>query len=356
MNVEGEKTMPFIERVFYHNSIKTWLLALVLTVVALIAFRLFRTIVHRKIRAFAKKTDTDIDDLVADVVHHIKFVFLIVLAISLGSQVLSLPDSVRTIISKVVVITVLYQGAIWGSGLLDYWLGRVRKKKEEGDAASLMTFTALGFVGRLILWTIVVLLGLDNFGVNITALVAGLGVGGVAIALAVQNVLGDLFASMSIVLDKPFVIGDYIIVDDLRGAVEHIGLKTTRVRSLTGEQLIFANSDLLSSRIRNYKRMAERRIAFNLGVIYQTPAEKLEAIPGMIREVIETQDNTRFDRSHFKDYGDFSLNFETVYYMKTPDYLTYMDTQQNINLELFRRFEKEGIEFAYPSQTIFLEK
>jgi len=191
-------------------------------------------------------------------------------------------------------------------------------------------------------------------GVDITALIAGLGIGGIAVALALQNVLGDLFASLSIVLDKPFVIGDFIIVDDLLGTVEHIGLKTTRVRSLFGEQLVFSNSDLLNSRIRNYKRMHERRIVFSLGVTYQTPYEKLAAIPDIIREIIELQEQVRFDRAHFKEYGDFALEFEIVYYMLVPDYNAYMDTQQAINLALYERFEKEGISFAYPTQTLYV--
>jgi small-conductance mechanosensitive channel len=197
---------------------------------------------------------------------------------------------------------------------------------------------------------------LDNLGVDITALIAGLGVGGIAVALAVQTVLGDLFASLSIALDKPFVVGDFLIVDDLLGSVEFVGLKTTRLRSLSGEQLVFSNSDLLNSRIRNYGRMYERRTAFDIGVTYQTPREKLKKIPDIIRTAIEKQDDTRFDRSHFKAYGDFSLNYETVYYISGPDYNKYMDIQQAINFEIHAAFEREQIEFAYPTQTIFVEK
>ena len=179
-------------------------------------------------------------------------------------------------------------------------------------------------------------------------------VGGIAVALASQNILGDLFASLSILFDKPFVVGDFIIVGDMMGTVERVGLKTTRVRSLSGEQLVFSNNDLLSSRIKNYKRMEERRVVFTLGVTYQTNAERLESIPGIIREPIAQEEKVRFDRSHFKGYGDFALLFETVYWVTEPDYNLYMDIQQKINLELFRHFEKQGIEFAYPTQTIHL--
>jgi small-conductance mechanosensitive channel len=187
-------------------------------------------------------------------------------------------------------------------------------------------------------------------------MVASLGIGGIAVALALQNVLGDLLASLSIVLDKPFVIGDMVVVGDLSGTVEHVGLKTTRVRSLSGEQLVFSNSDLLSSRIRNFKRMDERRVLFQIGVVYGTPRAKLEAIPGMVKEAVEAQSNARFDRCHFKTFGASSLDFETVYYMRVPDYQAYMDTQHAINMAIYQRFEDEGLEFAFPTQTIFLEK
>jgi small-conductance mechanosensitive channel len=169
-------------------------------------------------------------------------------------------------------------------------------------------------------------------------------------------VLGDLFASLSIVLDRPFVIGDFIIVDDMVGTVEYVGLKTTRVQSLSGEQIVFANADLLNSRIRNFKRMYQRRIVFTLGVTYQTPRAQLEQIPSIIRAAVERQENARFDRSHFLSYGDFSLNFETVYHVLVPDYNVYMDIQQAINLEIHREFEAAGIEFAYPTQTLFMAK
>jgi small-conductance mechanosensitive channel len=172
----------------------------------------------------------------------------------------------------------------------------------------------------------------------------------------VQNVLGDLLASLSIVLDKPFVIGDFIIVDELLGSVEYVGLKTTRLRSLSGEQLVFSNADLLNSRIRNYGRMYERRVAFDLGVTYQTPRDKLRMIPGIIREAVEKQDNARFDRSNFKQFGNFSLNVESVYFIKGPDYNEYMNIQEAILLHIHERFEQEGIEFAYPTQTVFMQQ
>jgi small-conductance mechanosensitive channel len=205
------------------------------------------------------------------------------------------------------------------------------------------------------IWLVLILVALDNLGINIKTLIAGLGISGIAVALAVQNILGDLFASLSIVLDKPFVIGDFIIVNEYLGTVENVGLKTTRIRSLSGEQLVFSNGDLLKSRIRNFKRMYERRVVFSIGVLYQTPYEKLRLIPKMIREIIENQKPVRFDRAHFKEYGDYSLKFEIVYWIHSPDYNIYMDIQQAINLEIYKKFEETDIAFAYPTQTLLLE-
>src|SRR5690606_319662 len=187
-----------------------------------------------------------------------------------------------------------------------------------------------------------------------TALIASLGVGGIAVALAAQNILGDLFSSLSIMFDKPFVVGDFIIVGEELGTVEKIGLKTTRVRSLHGEQLIFSNTDLLNSRIRNFKRMYQRRIVFSIGITYEPPYEKLKEVASMLRAIVQAHDLVRFDRAHFKGFGDSSLDFEVVYWVLDSDFNKYMDIQQAINLEIFRRFEEQGIAFAYPVRTVHL--
>jgi small-conductance mechanosensitive channel len=240
--------------------------------------------------------------------------------------------------------------------VVGYAVNRYQSRNLETAADKVTTIRAVSFIARLMIFAIAGVLILDNIpGVQITALIASLGIGGIAIALAVQNILSDLFASLSIVLDKPFVIGDFIIVDSYLGTVEYIGLKTTRVRSLSGEQLIFSNNDLLTSRIRNYKRMAERRVVFSIGVTYQTSYEVLSQIPSWIKEIIDGQDAARFDRAHFQGYGDFALQFEIVYYVLDADYNRYMDLQQRINLEIYRRFEEAGVSFAYPTQTLYLK-
>jgi small-conductance mechanosensitive channel len=346
--------VTFLDWIYFENTVRTWLLALLVAIVAMLILRIAMKLIIRRAIAISKRTETDIDDLVAHLLENTKFLFLLVMSLYAGSLVLTLPQKATRLVNSVAVIALLVQSAIWVNELLSYWIIRYERRKKEEDPSSVTVVTALGFIGRIVLWSVILLLALDNLGVNITALIAGLGIGGIAIGLALQNILGDLFSSLSIVLDKPFVIGDFIAVDNYLGSVEHIGLKTTRVRSLSGEELIFPNSDLTRSRIHNYKSLSERLVVFSIGVVYETPYEKLAAIPGMIQEIIEGQDQIRFDRAHFKDYGDFSLNFEIVYHVLNPDYNLYMDIQQAINLAILRRFNEEGVEFAYPTQTLFV--
>ena len=347
--------MEVLEQTYLNNTVEEWLIAAgIFAAVTLILF-VIRGVVIGRLKSLAAKTAATWDDLLLEELRKTRGLFLVAVAIFAASYSLDLPGNLRLIVEKGFIIVLLLQAATWGNTTISHAIGRATRSKLSTDASQATTVSALGFLSKLVLWTLVLLLGLDNLGFNITTLVAGLGVGGIAVALALQNILGDLFASLSIVLDKPFVIGDFIIVDQYLGVVENVGLKTTRIRSLSGEQIVFSNSDLLNSRVRNYKRMQERRILFSFGVTYQTPREKLKAIPSMIREIVESMEVTRFDRAHFKEFGDSSLNFEVVYYMKSPDYNIYMDTQERINLVLFERFAAEGIDFAYPTQTIFVQ-
>jgi len=337
------------------NTGRDWLTHLAIAALLLLLFFVSKALLRSRLQGMAKQTATPWDDAVVDTLARTTNFALVIFALSLGSLSLTLPESVRTIMASVAVITLIIQAGLWASNLLKFWLEHASNQRREQDPASIATLSVASWIGRIILWSVILLLVLDNIGFDITALVAGLGIGGVAVALAVQRILGDLFASLSIVLDKPFVVGDFLVIDDYIGSVEQVGLKTTRLRSLTGEQLVMSNSDLLQSRLRNYGRMYERRILFTLGVTYQTPREKLEKIPAIIEAAISKQESARFDRSHFIAYGDFSLNFESVYYVTEPDYAVYMDIQQAINLELHKAFEQEGIEFAYPTQTVFVE-
>ena len=340
---------------WWGNSAARWLAAAAVVLLALVVLRIVVGFFKRRVKRIAEATRAAWDDNIVETLQATKSWFLLLAALYAGSLVLELPERVRNLVQTAAVLALLLQAALWGSKLLKIAIERYMKQRRESDPALVTTISALSFVGNLVLWSVVLMLALDNMGVDVTALVAGLGVGGIAVALAAQNILGDLFASLSIVLDKPFVLGDFIVVGEQTGTVEKVGLKTTRVRALSGEQLIFANTDLLQSRIRNFKRMQERRIVFTVGVTYETPPAQLAAIPQMIRSIVESQEQTRFDRAHFKEFGDFSLNFETVYYVLTPDFNAYMDVQQSINLALFEKFAAENIEFAYPTQKLYVQ-
>jgi small-conductance mechanosensitive channel len=240
------------------------------------------------------------------------------------------------------VLAMLFQGGLWVNAAIRFALNEAIERRKAKDAGSVTALTAMGLVAKLVLWTLVLLLALGNLGINITGLLAGLGVGGIAVALAMQNILADLFASLSIILDKPFAVGDFITVGDCMGTVEHIGMKTTRVHSLSGEQIVFSNSDLLKSRIRNLKRMEERRVIFLIGVSRQTRYAQLTGVPALLQAIIAAQP-VRFDRAHFRDLNGTAFVFEMVYYLTDTSYNSYMDIQQAINLEIVRRFEAAGI-------------
>lgn len=347
--------MPFLYAMLDNNALWRWVVALGVFLAVYMALSLVKGLGQRRLANLADKADNAALRLGAELLgrRSNRIVFAVV-ALYAASLALEVPDAAAQALRGATVVALFVQAALLGNGLIHYWVSRALREREQLDPETVSVMSLVSLVSRLVLWTLVLLVVLRNVGVDITALVAGLGVAGIAVALAVQNVLGDLFAALSIILDKPFVVGDFIIVGEYLGTVERIGLKTTRIRSLSGEQLVFSNMDLLNSRIRNYKRMQERRVVFTIGVTYQTPYEKLAAIPSMIREIIEAQETTRFDRAHFARYGDFALVFEVVYYVTVPDYNVYMDIQQRINLELYRRFTAEGIEFAYPTQTVYL--
>ena len=348
--------MQVLKTIFYSNPVWMWLLAVAIIAFVWFVLRVVMRRLVRRLRVLAAKTPGRFDDLLIELLAKTRFLFILVVAFYAGSLILVLPDVAERALRTLFILALLIQAGYWGDGVITFWIRRTARRKLEEDAATATSLTALGFVAKVVIWAIVVLLALDNFGIDITALIAGLGIGGIAIALAVQNILGDLFASLSIIVDKPFVIGDFIIVGDLMGTVERIGLKTTRVRSLSGEQIIFSNSDLLSSRVRNYKRMYERRVVFSFGVTYQTSPDVLEKIPETVQKIIEEQPDVRFDRCHFRSFGDFALDFETVYYVLLADYNVYMDRQQAINLGIARAFAERGIEFAYPTQTLYVDR
>ncbi len=348
--------MEFLNTVYFDNTLRVWLTALGIAAATWLALSLTKRLVVRRLHAFARTTATDIDDLIVELLRRTGWYFLLAVSLYAASHAMRISAPVQDVARVCGILTLLFQGAVWGNGIITYTIARMTKQRVAEGAASSTTLIAAGIGMRVLLWTVMLILALDNLGFNITTLIAGLGIGGIAVALALQNVLGDLFASLSIVLDKPFVVGDFIVVDSVQGTVDRIGLKTTRLRSLSGEEIIVANADLLKSRIRNYRRMQERRAVFTVGLTYATPPETVARVPAMLREVITAQPEARFDRAHFQSFGESALLFEAVYYVTRPDYAVYMDVQQQINLEVLRRCTAEGISFAFPTRTIHVRQ
>jgi small-conductance mechanosensitive channel len=336
------------------NSLTTWAIALSVCAGLTAVFLMIRHIAVKRLSLLTQNTETYVDDVIVGMLSATRMLFLVLVALYLCRGMVELSTLRETQISRIMVVVLLVQIALWGDRGIRLWLAHCLEKARVEDAGRTTSTSALGMAARLVLWVVVLLMILDNLNFNISALVASLGIGGIAVALAMQNILGDIFSSLAIVLDKPFVVGDFIVIDAVSGTVEFIGLKTTRVRSLSGEQIVFSNTDLLGSRIRNYKHMQERRIVFNLTLAYQTTEEQLRAIPKIVQEAVEAEEGVRFERAHFAAFAESSLNFEVVYHVVTPDYNMYMDAQQAINLALFSRFSKEKIQFAFPSRTVYL--
>lgn len=345
----------FLDQKYAGNTVEQYLVAAGVMLAIVLAIRLVRGVLARRVATLAAQTTTKLDDVIVAVIAETRLWLAVFVALYAASMILRMPRWAERMLPIAATVALFVQIGIWSASFIKHLTRRYcEAKRAQGEIGSLPIIGVASVVGRVVLWLVVFLLIIDNFGVDVTALVAGLGIGGIAIALAVQNILSDLLASVSIILDKPFEAGDFIVVDGMSGTVENIGIKTTRVQSLDGERLVFPNSNLINSRLRNYKHMRERRVVFNLGVVYQTPAALVEAIPGLIKEAVEAQANVRFDRAHFKEYGDSALIFEAVYYVTDPDYNLYMDIHQAINLAIMHRFQARDIDFAYPTRTLYL--
>jgi small-conductance mechanosensitive channel len=340
----------------FRNSFADWLLAAALGTGLFLVLLSARKVVRSYHQKLLKTERTELAEVPTEVLSRTTVLFFFVLCLFCGLKMLSMSPGTERVLTSVLTITIFWQAGVWISAAASAWLERRKRRSSAADRAIVGSLGVIGFIVRVVVWAVVALLTLDNLGIDVTALVAGLGIGGIAVALAVQNILGDLFASLSITFDKPFLVGDFLIVDDFLGAVEYIGIKSTRLRSLGGEQIIISNANLLSSRVRNYGRMLERRVVFATRVTHETPAEKLEKIPAIIKAAIAEQRDTRFDRSHFATHAPASLDFETVYYVLSPDYNRYMDIQQAINLRLHRELAKLGVQLAYPTQRLYLSR
>jgi small-conductance mechanosensitive channel len=344
-----------LQRSFLQNSVLDYVIFLAAFFIGILIIKIIKRIVLHRLKAWSKKTATTIDDFLVRIIEEKLIPLLYYGVFYLSFTNLTLTPDVTNIINIAAAIILTYFGlrliiTVLNYSLEQYWARRDIDTSRRGSLKGIITIL------KVIIWGIGITFLLDNLGFKISTVVAGLGIGGIAIALAAQTILGDLFSYFVIFFDRPFEIGDFIITENYMGSIEHIGVKTTRIRSLGGEQLVFSNTDLSNSRIRNYKRMEKRRVVFKLGVVYQTTLDQTKEIPGIIKKAIENVQDTAFDRAHFASYGDFSLDYEIVYYVMSGDYNKYMDIQQEINFVIKEEFEKRGIEFAYPTQTLFVDK
>ena len=342
----------FAEFSLLGNSLAAWAAALLLTLCAFAVMRVVRNTGLKKAESLFGRARSNWPLLIVHALGHTKNIIILIIGLYIGSLVMALPDETADILRAVSCAAAFVQVGIWLSYLTGGYISRYRQLQRKSNPGATTAAGALRLVLITVIWVFVFLLILDNFGVNITTLVAGLGIGGIAVALAVQNILGDLFGSLSIVIDRPFVEGDFIALGDISGNVENVGMKSTRIRSLSGEQIVIANSDLLAGRIRNYGRMYERRIQVNFQIGESTLPEHIEAIPNLLQSFISAQDKVRFDRAHFFKFSQNGLEFEYVYFVKTPDYNFYMDIQQKINMMLYQYLCKHDIDLNTPQKLI----
>jgi small-conductance mechanosensitive channel len=339
--------MPALQYEVYHNTVQTWLIALGIFAVTVAIMLILRSVLARRIDKHSPEA--------AQIVRSTGLFFAVAIGLALGAEDLTLPQGGDRAIRALITIASIVQVALWGNGVITFLVRKwAARRAVSGDAQNPTTLAALGILLRAAMWLILVLIALDNLGVRITTLVAGLGISGVAVALAVQNVLGDLFGAMSIVLDKPFVVGDTITVDNFTGAVEHIGLKTTRVRSITGEQIVFANLDLLKSRIRNWKRMSERAVTMVTRLSYDNPPHVIAGVPALIETIVKATPQVRFARSHVRALADLGAEVETLYFVLSADYTVYMNAQQAITVGTLESLAAEGVKIPTPVTTVML--
>jgi small-conductance mechanosensitive channel len=346
-----------MENLILGNLVQTWGQSLITFAIALLALLILKKIVLVRLEKLSQKTKFKIDNLIINIIQKIHWSFFVIASLYVAIQNLILPIFLQKTISALALISISYYLVKTVLKIIDFAFKKLINEREKSDKA--LDETVIGFlrtIVKVIVWAAAIILILQNLGYNVTALVGGLGIAGIAIGLALQNALSDVLAFFSIYFDKPFEVGDFIIAGDDMGTIKKIGVKTTRLTALSGQELIIPNKQLTEERINNYKKMKKRRIAFTIGVAYETPVAKLKKIPKIIKKMVEKYDILELNRVHFKTLGDFSLNYEIVFFVNSNDYLEYMDIQQEINLSLIEEFAKEKIEFAYPTQTVYVGK
>jgi small-conductance mechanosensitive channel len=343
----------FLEEEYLGNTVQAYLVAIGIILAGFVVVRIFRRIILKRLKKWSASTETKFDDLLIKTIERFGLPALNFLVIYWGINSLSLTPKLERVLEIATAAVIAFFIIRLISTIVQYSL-EMRVLKLENGEEKVKQLAGVMLIINMVIWGIGIIFLFDNLGYDVTTIIAGLGIGGIAIALAAQNILGDLFNYFVIFFDRPFEIGDFIVVDDKKGTVEYIGIKTTRVKSLSGEQLVFSNSDLTQSRIHNFKKLQRRRIVFSVGVVYQTSQEHLVMIPDIVRSAIENAETTTVDRVHFASFGNSSLNFEAVYFVENADYNVYMDIQQKINLSIFEAFNERGIEFAYPTQTLIV--
>ena len=336
------------------NSLMDWMAAGIVALAVWSALWILRRLTASRYRKYSAADQPTPIRLIAYLVGNTTQLFFFAVALYAAQSSVNLPDRIGRGLDHLVLILILVQVGLWAGRTLRFYL-ELKERERGADRVFAGSLDIINFVSRILIWSLLILLALENVGVNITALLAGLGVGGVAVALALQNVLGDLFASLSIALDKPFVVGDMLLIDDFRGAVERIGIKTTRLRSDTGEQIVMSNADLLKSRVRNFGRASEQRALATIRVTYATPGEKLRSIPELLEGIVREFQHARFERCHLKALGDSCLLFELSYFVQQPKINPLLDLQQAVNFRIIDEFRRLGIEFAYPTQRVLVD-
>ncbi len=339
------------------NTVFQYLIAVAVFLALFLILKIFKNIVILRLKRLSEKTKTDIDDLLIKIISSVRQSFYLFVSLYIAIRFLNCSELFFKVINYLFFFIIAYYIVKAIESVIDYGAEKLveRRKKQEKELSESVV-SLLKKILKAVIWVLAVIIVLQNLGYNITALAAGFGIGGIAIALALQNILGDLFASFAIYFDKPFEIGDYIVVGDDAGTVKQIGIKSTRIQSRQGEQLVISNKELTSARVHNYKKMERRRVVFSFGLAYETPTKKLRKVPDIIREIIYNIEITEIDRVFFNKFGEFSLNFEVVYWLKSSDYEGFIESQPKINLAIMEAFQKEGIEMAYPTQTIFVKK
>ncbi len=347
----------FLSYEIFSNTGKEYFTAAVLVIAGVLLLKLFKKMVLLRLKAVASRTKTDVDDVFVNILHNFQWPLYFLISAYIATRTLVLPAAVSKVFHYALIIGIAYYGVRALQDIIDFAANKlILKREKNGGAREASVIRMLTRIIKWILWVIVFLTVVSNLGFNVTTLVAGLGIGGLAVAFAFQKILEDIFSSISIYFDKPFEIGDFIIVGEHMGVVKSVGIKSTRIQALQGEEIVISNRELTSTRIQNFKKMQKRRVAFNFGVVYGTSNAKLKKALEIVTDVVKKAKLAELDRVHFKELGNFSLNFEVVYYLNSREYNDYMDTQQEINMGIKDGFEREKIEFAFPTQTVVLSK